>query len=142
MNKKLVFIFRVHNKLVDFISFKLFLPYLEEVVDIEIALPDIHVPDTNIAARISNKEAAISIKAEAIRMNVIKASVPQPLGALLSLAVLAVGVNYQLQCSIVNNFVIVYPLILRVLRRALGLIHYIHFAYTHLSLALAVRIHG
>lgn len=50
MNKQFVLIFRMHNQLIDLITFKLLLPYLEEVVDIEVTLSDVDVPYTNVTS--------------------------------------------------------------------------------------------
>ena len=75
-------------------------------------------------------------------MNVVEACVPQAFRTALPLVVLAVRIDNQLEGCIVDYFVIVNPLVLRVLPRTFRLIHYVHFAHTHLSLTLAVRIHG
>ena len=55
MNKEFVLIFRMHNQLVDFVTFKFFLFYLEKVVYIQVSLSDIYIPDTDVATGISNK---------------------------------------------------------------------------------------
>jgi hypothetical protein len=55
MNEELVLIFWMHDQLVDFVAFKLFLSNLEIIVYIEGALSDIYVPDTDISPGISNE---------------------------------------------------------------------------------------
>jgi hypothetical protein len=52
-------VLRVHYKLIDLVSLELFLTNLEEVVGVEVALAEVHIPDTDVTTRVTNKEATI-----------------------------------------------------------------------------------
>ena len=69
MNEQLVLKFRVYYKLVNLIAFKLFLLYYEEVVCIDVPLPYVDVPDTNMTSRISNKQTTMRSEHHAVWMN-------------------------------------------------------------------------
>lgn len=87
--------------MIDLITFELFLPNLEEVIYIEIALSDVHVPDTNIASGISNEEAAIRIITKAVWMDIVEACIGNyTFGGTFS-TFLVVRIYYELQGSII-----------------------------------------
>jgi len=62
------------NDLIDLISFKLFLPYLEIVISNDFAMSEGDVPDTNVTSRVANKEPAVVVKLKTVGVDIVKDS--------------------------------------------------------------------
>ena len=77
-------------------------------------------------------------------MHVVEATLARSLSLVLYFVIgLGVWVDNQLKCSIINDIVVIDPLVLSsIFPSSFGLIHYVHLTHAHLSRALSIRVHG